>query len=80
MLQACDISPAILGWRVDFNVSLPSFEPLIAGARNIVDFALASAVAGGPRLLFISSISALFGRTSLVFSYIPSHNEWQDTL
>ncbi|TBU53497.1 acetyl-CoA synthetase-like protein [Dichomitus squalens] len=52
------------GWRVDFNVSLPSFEPLLAGARNVVDFALSSAVAGGPRLLFVSSISALFGYSS----------------
>ena len=63
------------GWRVDFNVSLPSFEPLITGARNVIDFALNSIIAGGPRVLFVSSISALFGRTSLVFSYLASHNE-----
>ncbi|KAI0743085.1 acetyl-CoA synthetase-like protein [Daedaleopsis nitida] len=46
-------------WRVDFNVSLPSFEPLIAGARNILDLALASPLPGGPRTLFVSSISSL---------------------
>ncbi|KAI0685536.1 acetyl-CoA synthetase-like protein [Cerioporus squamosus] len=46
-------------WRVDFNVSLPSFEPLIAGARKLVDFALESPVPGGPRVLFVSSISAM---------------------
>ncbi len=46
-------------WRVDFNVSLPSFEPLIAGARKLLDLALESSVAGGPRVLFVSSISAI---------------------
>ncbi|KAI0633130.1 acetyl-CoA synthetase-like protein [Trametes polyzona] len=46
-------------WRVDFQVSLQSFEPLIAGARNLLDLALHSAVPGGPRVLFVSSISSL---------------------
>ncbi|KAI0673258.1 acetyl-CoA synthetase-like protein [Trametes maxima] len=43
-------------WRVDFNVTLPSFEPLIAGTRNLVELALRSPLPGGPRLLFVSSI------------------------
>ena len=46
-------------WRVDFNVALPSFEPLIAGARNLLDFALGSTIPGGPRTLFVSSISSM---------------------
>ncbi|RDX49617.1 acetyl-CoA synthetase-like protein [Lentinus brumalis] len=46
-------------WRVDFNVALPSFEPLLAGARNILDLALSSPRPGGPRTLFVSSISSL---------------------
>ncbi|TFK88243.1 acetyl-CoA synthetase-like protein [Polyporus arcularius HHB13444] len=46
-------------WRVDFNVALPSFEPLIAGARNLLDLALNSPLPGGPRILFVSSISSL---------------------
>ncbi|KAI0712723.1 acetyl-CoA synthetase-like protein [Cerioporus squamosus] len=46
-------------WRVDFNVALPSFEPLLAGARNILDLALSSPRPGGPRALFVSSISSL---------------------
>ncbi|KAI0681684.1 male sterility protein-domain-containing protein [Cerioporus squamosus] len=46
-------------WRVDFNVALPSFEPLIAGARNLLDFALSSSIPGGPRTLFVSSISSM---------------------
>ncbi|EJF55523.1 hypothetical protein DICSQDRAFT_130570, partial [Dichomitus squalens LYAD-421 SS1] len=59
------------GWRVDFKVSLPSFEPLLAGARNVVYFALSSAVASGPRLLLVSSISALFGRVLIVVNEDP---------
>ncbi|KAI0687627.1 acetyl-CoA synthetase-like protein, partial [Cerioporus squamosus] len=46
-------------WRVDFNVALPSFEPLIAGARNLLELALDSPLPGGPRMLFVSSISSL---------------------
>ena len=44
---------------MDFNVALPSFEPLIAGARNLLDLALNSPLPGGPRVLFVSSISSL---------------------
>ncbi|KAL1943361.1 hypothetical protein VTO73DRAFT_4436 [Trametes versicolor] len=46
-------------WRVDFQVSLQSFEPLLAGARNLLDLALHSPLPGGPRVLFVSSISSL---------------------
>ncbi|KAI1791373.1 acetyl-CoA synthetase-like protein [Ganoderma leucocontextum] len=46
-------------WRVDFNVALLSFEPLISGARNLLDLALNSAQPGGPRAVFVSSISSL---------------------
>ncbi|OBZ74288.1 L-aminoadipate-semialdehyde dehydrogenase large subunit [Grifola frondosa] len=46
-------------WRVDFNVSLSSFEPLIAGVRNLLDLCLDSPLPGGPRVLFVSSIAAL---------------------
>ncbi|KAI9058660.1 acetyl-CoA synthetase-like protein [Trametes sanguinea] len=46
-------------WRVDFQVSLPSFEPLIAGTRNLLDLALNSSVPGGPHVLFVSSIGTL---------------------
>ncbi|KAI0772397.1 acetyl-CoA synthetase-like protein [Trametes elegans] len=46
-------------WRVDFQVLLPSFEPLIAGARNLLDLALNSPIPGGPRALFVSSISSM---------------------
>ena len=47
------------GWRVDFNVSLRSFEPLIAGSRNLLDLALNSPLPGGPRVVFVSSAGVL---------------------
>ncbi|KZP22007.1 NAD(P)-binding protein [Athelia psychrophila] len=33
-------------WRLDFNLSLASFEPNICGTRNLIDFATHSACAG----------------------------------
>ena len=47
------------GWRVDFNVSLRSFEPLIAGSRNLLDLALNSPLPGGPLVVFVSSAGVL---------------------
>ncbi|EJF61432.1 acetyl-CoA synthetase-like protein [Dichomitus squalens LYAD-421 SS1] len=46
-------------WRVDFNATLASFEPLLSGTRHLVDIALSSLVPGGPKLLLVSSVSAL---------------------
>ncbi|KAI0353748.1 acetyl-CoA synthetase-like protein [Trametes cingulata] len=46
-------------WRVDFNITLASFEPLIAGTRNLLGFALSSRLPGGPRFLFVSSIASV---------------------
>ncbi|KAM5541012.1 hypothetical protein V8D89_005323 [Ganoderma adspersum] len=46
-------------WRVDFNVTLSSFEPLVSGARNLLDLALNSSQPGGPRALFVSSVSSM---------------------
>ena len=43
-------------WRVDFNLSLPSFESSIAGVRKLIDFACATQYT--TRLFFTSSISA----------------------
>ncbi|EMD35494.1 hypothetical protein CERSUDRAFT_157295 [Gelatoporia subvermispora B] len=51
-------------WRVDFNLSLSSFEPLVAGMRNIIDLALGSPKPQGPHISFVSSISSLFGYKS----------------
>ncbi|KAI8989661.1 acetyl-CoA synthetase-like protein [Trametes punicea] len=46
-----------IAWRVDFNVTLSSYEPLIVGARKLLDFALTSPLPGGPSVLFLSSIA-----------------------
>ncbi|TFY68026.1 hypothetical protein EVJ58_g1265 [Rhodofomes roseus] len=46
-------------WRVDFNVSLTSFESNIKGLRGLVDFALSSGMHQPPRLTFMSSIGVL---------------------
>ncbi|GJJ11665.1 putative NRPS-like protein biosynthetic cluster [Clathrus columnatus] len=43
-------------WRVDFNISLSSFEPAIRGVRKLIDFALGSPRTEPPRILFTSSI------------------------
>ncbi|OSD00742.1 acetyl-CoA synthetase-like protein [Trametes coccinea BRFM310] len=51
-------------WRVDFNVTLPSYEPLIAGTRNLLDFALNSPRPGGPAVLFVSSIASMSNYSS----------------
>ncbi|KZV69420.1 acetyl-CoA synthetase-like protein [Peniophora sp. CONT] len=51
-------------WRVDFNLELSSFEPLIAGVRRLIELAAGASVIGGARILFVSSISVLFGTGS----------------
>ncbi|KAH9841056.1 uncharacterized protein C8Q71DRAFT_436612 [Rhodofomes roseus] len=43
-------------WRVDFNLSLESFEPNVKGVRHLIDFALSSPRPSPPRTLFTSSI------------------------
>jgi thioester reductase-like protein len=48
-------------WRLDFNLSLASFEPNIRSTRNLIDLALASPHASTLRFLFTSSISSAQG-------------------
>ena len=57
-------------WRVDLNVSLSSFEPLIAGTRKLLDLALDSPLPGGPRVLFVSSISSAFSQYPYICSFV----------
>ncbi|OBZ65571.1 Polyketide synthase HetM [Grifola frondosa] len=61
-------------WQVDFNLTLSSFEPLIAGVRNLVQFSLDSARSTPPSILFISSISVLQNQPSSPSSEDPVHN------
>ncbi|KAF9228211.1 acetyl-CoA synthetase-like protein [Gyrodon lividus] len=48
-------------WRLDFNLSLSSFEPNIRGTRNLIDLALSSKRSSKPRFLFTSSIASTQG-------------------
>ncbi|KAF7980198.1 hypothetical protein HWV62_39287 [Athelia sp. TMB] len=48
-------------WRLDFNLSLPSFEPNIRGTRNLIDLALQSRHASGIRFMFTSSVASSLG-------------------
>ncbi|KAI0058351.1 acetyl-CoA synthetase-like protein [Artomyces pyxidatus] len=51
-------------WRLDFNLALTSFEPLVSSVRNIVDLSLDSSLPVPPPILFTSSIAVLFGAKS----------------
>jgi nucleoside-diphosphate-sugar epimerase len=44
-------------WRLDFNLSLSSFEPNVRGTRHLLDLALTSPHAAHVRMLFTSSIA-----------------------
>ncbi|KZT73708.1 acetyl-CoA synthetase-like protein [Daedalea quercina L-15889] len=48
-------------WRVDFVITLNSFEPQVQGVRSLVDFALSSPLPEPPRLVFESSMGTLQG-------------------
>ncbi|KAJ7194340.1 putative aminoadipate reductase [Mycena pura] len=43
-------------WKMDFNLSLPSFEQHLVGTRRLVDMALSAA--RSPRFIFASSIAS----------------------
>ncbi|KAI0734153.1 hypothetical protein C8Q72DRAFT_770789 [Fomitopsis betulina] len=46
-------------WRVDFVITLNSFEPQVQGVRALIDFALTSPLPEPPRLVFESSMGTL---------------------
>ncbi|KAG7447195.1 acetyl-CoA synthetase-like protein [Guyanagaster necrorhizus] len=46
-------------WRVDFNLTLPSFEPNIEATRNLINFALDSKHSTGTRFVFVSSVTSV---------------------
>nr|WGM49229.1 carboxylic acid reductase [Boreostereum vibrans] len=58
-------------WRVDFNLSLSSFEPLVAGVRNLVELSLSSPRPSPPPVLFTSSISVLIHSPSSPVPELP---------
>lgn len=45
-------------WQIDFNLSLPSFEPHLQGIRSLIEFA--SRARQQPGIFFISSIASVF--------------------
>jgi len=46
-----------VAWRLDFNLTLTSFEPNVRGTRNLIDFARSSHHSSNFRFLFTSSIA-----------------------
>ncbi|KAJ7139272.1 hypothetical protein C8R44DRAFT_302385 [Mycena epipterygia] len=42
-------------WPVDFNMSISSMEPSVAGTRTLVDFALSSGHTTPPKFIFVST-------------------------
>ncbi|KAI0755845.1 acetyl-CoA synthetase-like protein [Fomes fomentarius] len=46
-------------WKVDFNLSIASFEVDIQGTRNFIDLALGSPYRKPPSIIFVSSIGTL---------------------
>ncbi|TFK85859.1 hypothetical protein K466DRAFT_566366 [Polyporus arcularius HHB13444] len=49
-------------WAVNFALPLSSYEPLISGTRNLLDLALGTPTAGGPRVIFVSSAGAVWNQ------------------
>jgi nucleoside-diphosphate-sugar epimerase len=47
-------------WRLNFNLSLPSFESNIRGTRHLIDLGRASPYGAHVRFVFTSSISQAF--------------------
>ncbi|KAF8955032.1 acetyl-CoA synthetase-like protein [Flammula alnicola] len=45
-------------WRLDFNLSLASFEPNVRGTRNLVDLARASSYGSSVKFMFTSSVAS----------------------
>lgn len=53
-------------WKVNFNISVASFEPDIQGARNLVDLAISSPYTKAPTIVFVGSISVFTSTSSLL--------------
>jgi thioester reductase-like protein len=47
------------GWRVDFNLGLSSFEPNVAGVRNLINFVLETKLPVPPRFIFVSTVAVI---------------------
>ncbi|KAF9070458.1 male sterility protein-domain-containing protein [Rhodocollybia butyracea] len=58
-------------WRLDFNLSLSSFEPHIRGTRNLIDLARSSRYASSLRFMFTSSIGSAQSWNSSIMGPYP---------
>lgn len=56
-------------WKLDFNLSLSSFEPNVQATRNLIDFARSSPYAASLKFLFTSSISSAYSWDKTQGSY-----------
>ena len=54
-----NVRSIVLGWRVDFNLGLSTFEPNVAGVRNLINFALESKLSTPPRFIFVSTVAVV---------------------
>lgn len=61
MIRASATAIVHNAWPVNFNLSLPSFEPHIGGAVNLVNLAQSSERAVKPTVFFSSSVSTVQG-------------------
>jgi len=50
---------------VDLNLGLSSFEPNVAGVRNLINFALESKLPTPPRFIFVSTVAVLTRESGL---------------
>ena len=63
-ISHCNSRPTIpsrfvAAWRVDFNLTLPSFESYVADLRRLVNFASSFRLPPPPLFLFVSSVAAV---------------------
>ena len=49
----------LLGWRVDFNFGFSTFEPNVAGVRNLINFAVESKLSTPPCFIFVSTVAVV---------------------
>ena len=50
---------------MDFNLGLSSFEPSVAGVRNLINFALESELPTTPRFIFVSTVAVVARESDL---------------
>jgi nucleoside-diphosphate-sugar epimerase len=62
-------------WRLDFNLSLASFEPHVRGTRNLIDLARAGKYGANVRFIFTSSVASAQSWDARLGKYPEEHLE-----